>query len=197
MSKSSFSLLEPYIGQKRFTSEKKHKTIDISLFDIVPTMQTKTGHIHVSIQAGKGPSCLATQIFLPHLWFDTVITTPTVSKIHLSNNCNECISLKRIYTNWHYEHKECIPSSQTSYWYISSDQTHLKREDGRLLSDQLLIWIIFSTEITHRIWCWFLFWYDESAHIENALLLQVNFHGQNCSKIHEAAQLLNNETKTT
>lgn len=83
---SLVSLLEHYMGQERFTSEKKHKNIDKSLFDIGPTMQMKTGHIHVSIQAGKGPSCLVTQIFLPRLWFGTVITTPTISKTHLSKN---------------------------------------------------------------------------------------------------------------
>lgn len=86
---SLVSLLEHYIGQKRFISEKKHKIIDKSLFDIGPTMQTKTGHIHVSIQAGKGPSCLVTQIFLPRLWFGTAITTPTISKTHLSKKMNE------------------------------------------------------------------------------------------------------------
>lgn len=65
---------------------KEAQAIDKSqiVFDIGSTMQTRTGHIHVSIRAGKGPSCLETQIFLPHLWFGTVIPTPTVSKTHLS-----------------------------------------------------------------------------------------------------------------
>lgn len=104
-------LVGTYIGQERFTPERKHEAINKSqiVFDTGLTMQTKTGHLHVSIQAGKGPSCLATQIFLLRLWFGTVVTKPKVHKTHLSKKLqiNEP-GLKVFILIENYQYKECI-----------------------------------------------------------------------------------------